>query len=98
MPHEFKTDLFMYPSIQSSMKDINFAINPNTVDECLMLKYLLILQVTDLDLENNLIRVDTTHYGISDGSKIDIRLSGTFSHGLDPVYLEILEEFNRIEE
>lgn len=93
MPHQAKTDLFLYPSVQSSMKAINIAINPNTVDENLVMKYLLILQVTELDLENGHIQWAVSQYGVCDGDYIDIKPTGTFSDGPYPEYLKVLKEF-----
>lgn len=93
MPHQVRTDLFIYPSIQSSMKAVNIAINPKTVDESLMMKYLLILNVTDLDMENNHIQFAVSHFGIADDKKNIIKPSGDFETGPDATYLEILKEF-----
>jgi hypothetical protein len=93
MPFHARTDLFIYPSIQSSKKAVNIAINPNTVDESLMMKYLLILNVTKLDIESSNIEFATSRFGIVEGHKIVIKPSGNLTTGADPVYLEILKEF-----
>lgn len=93
MPHQAKTDLFLYPSIQSSLKAINIAINPSTVDESLVMKYLLILKVTEMDLESGHIKWAVSQYGLCNGEKVALKPSGTFSEGPDPTYLKILEEF-----
>lgn len=93
MPNNAKTDLFLYPSIQSEKKVINIAINPNTVDESLIMKYLLILEVTELDLERNHIQFAISQYGICDGNKINLKPTGTFAEGPDQTYLKILQEF-----
>lgn len=91
MPHHTRTDFFMYPSIQSSLKAINIAINP--VDESLMMKYLLILNVTELDIENNHIQFAVSHFGMVEGNKILVKPTGNFATGPDSMYLEILKDF-----
>lgn len=93
MPHDLRTDFFIYPSIQSSMKGVNIAINPETADKHLTMKYLLILKVTELDIQNNHIQISVSHFGSVVGNRILIKSSGSHSMGPDPDYLKIFKEF-----
>jgi hypothetical protein len=94
MPHSARTELFLYPSNQSLLRGINIAISPKTVDEDLILKYVLILQVPTIALQDNHIGLSVSHYGVCDGKKIDIKPTGALSTGLDPFYEKVvLPEF-----
>lgn len=89
MPHHLRTDFFIYPSIQSDKKGVNVAINPNTVDEHLEMKYLLILRVTEIALDKNHIQYSISEYGVNDGNKINIKPVTPW----DETYAKVLREF-----
>lgn len=61
--HELKSDVLMYPSVQSLNNGVNLAIRPNFVDNNLRLNHLYILHLNDFDLVKGLINVTIFNYG-----------------------------------
>lgn len=61
--HDFKTDVLMYPSVQSLNNGINLAIRPNFVDNHLRLNHLYILSINDFNRSNGIINVTIFNYG-----------------------------------
>jgi hypothetical protein len=61
--HEFKTDVLMYPSVQSLKNGVNLAIRPNFVDNNLRLHRLYILGLNSYDLLRGLMNVTIFNYG-----------------------------------
>ncbi len=50
--HKLRTDLFLYPSIQTDKRSINIAIHPNYVDTNMRLVRIYSIEVKDIDQEN----------------------------------------------
>ncbi len=93
MPNKLRTDILIYPSIQANKKNVNFAINPITVDTHMEMKYLLILQADSISLNENKIQFSTLNYGVCESNRIKIMPVGTSDENLDPNYIDILKFF-----
>jgi hypothetical protein len=61
--HDFKTDILMYPSVQSLKNGVNFAIRPNFVDNNLRLNHLYILSLNSYNLTKGEMNVTLYNYG-----------------------------------
>lgn len=61
--HNFRTDIFIYPSSQTNWKTVNFAIHPNTVTEKLKLTRVFKLKVTQFSKEEFSTSVNISHIG-----------------------------------
>jgi len=61
--HDFKTDVLMYPSVQSLKSGVNLAIRPNFVDNNLRLNHLYILSLNSYDLSKGTMNVTLYNYG-----------------------------------
>jgi hypothetical protein len=61
--HDLKTDILMYPSVQSLNNGVNLAIRPNFVDNNLRLNHLYILSVDSYDLTEGKMNVTLFNYG-----------------------------------
>src|SRR5690606_4152403 len=48
-----RPDIFIYPSVQTNNKSVNFAVHPNTVVEKLNLKRVFKLKVTEINHEKH---------------------------------------------
>jgi len=68
--HNYRTDIFMYPSYQTDRKHANFAIHPNVVTEKMQLKSVYKINVQKLDLNKGLCVVTTTKIGKNEDSII----------------------------
>lgn len=62
--HNFRTDILMYPSVQTFFKGINLAMHPNFVDNNLRLKRLYIINLEKYDPNSSTINVTTKKYGV----------------------------------
>ena len=60
--HPSRTDILMYPSVQSRYKGMNFAIHPNFVENNLKMSRLYIMEVKDFNLKTNKIEVSVYKY------------------------------------
>lgn len=60
--HNFRTDIIIYPSVQSSFKGVNFALHPNFVENNLKLVRLYVCNFSEFDSLKNLIKISTTKY------------------------------------
>jgi hypothetical protein len=61
--HDLKTDVLMYPSVQSLNNGINLAIRPNFVDNNLRLNHLYILSIDRYNLTAGEMNVTLYNYG-----------------------------------
>lgn len=61
--HTFKTDVLMYPSVQSLKNGVNLAIRPNFVDNNLRLNHLYILSLNSYNLTKGEMNVTLFNYG-----------------------------------
>lgn len=68
--HNYRTDIFMYPSYQTDRKHVNFAIHPNVVTEKMQLKSVYKINVENLDLNKGICTVTTTKIGKNEDSII----------------------------
>ena len=89
MPHKLQTNLFIYPSIQADRKAVNIAVSPQTVDTSMVMKYMLICNVTEMNIEQNIIKVDVIEYGVCDNGKVKIKPV----HPYDRVYEFVYNQF-----
>lgn len=60
--HSFRTDILMYPSIQTYFKGVNLAINPNFVENHLELKRLYIVTLENYNPNDGNIQVQISNY------------------------------------
>lgn len=68
--HKFRTDVLMYPSVQTVFKGINFAIQPNFVENNLKLKRLYIVRFDKFDPLSGRISISFSKYGVVEKSII----------------------------
>jgi len=61
--HNLKTDILMYPSIQTQYTGINLAINPNYVDNNMQLKRLYIMELDKYEPESRKMKFTLSQYG-----------------------------------
>jgi hypothetical protein len=61
--HNFKTDILMYPSIQTQYTGINLAINPNYVDNHMQIKRLYIMELDKYEPESRKMKFTLSRYG-----------------------------------
>lgn len=61
--HNFRPDVFIYPSAQTSRKTVNFAVHPNTVAQKLLLEKVFKLRVLEFNPESGSCKVDISHVG-----------------------------------
>lgn len=67
-----RSDLMIYPSIVSDLRAVNFAVHPNVIDNCSVLKNIYIIKVSNYDKENDILSITLHHkMGIVINSKID---------------------------
>jgi hypothetical protein len=52
--HNLRTDILIYPSVQTDRMAVNFAIQPNFVDESMVLEKVYVLSAKDIVLKNGL--------------------------------------------
>ncbi|WP_179320899.1 hypothetical protein [Winogradskyella helgolandensis] len=68
--HNLKTDILMYPSIQTQYTGINFAINPNYVDNYMQLNRLYIMELVKYNPETREMKFSLSQYGEIKGNGI----------------------------
>ena len=61
--HNYNTDILLYPSVQSEMKGVNLAINPNFVDNHLQLERCYIIEVNSYDIKTGKFNITFLEYG-----------------------------------
>lgn len=61
--HNYNTDILLYPSVQSEMKGVNLAINPNFVDNHLHLQCCYIVEVNSYDIKTGIFSITFLEYG-----------------------------------
>lgn len=61
--HKQRTDVFIYPSVRTDKKSLNYAIAPNVVDSLLQLKYVVIARIKHLDKSKGIAKVSISEYG-----------------------------------
>ena len=69
-PHEVKTDILIYPSVQTLYQGINMAISPNFVDRCLTPSRFYIVEVTDINKNDWTMSFNCTTYGTLENHQI----------------------------
>ncbi|MCG6189104.1 RES family NAD+ phosphorylase [Maribellus maritimus] len=69
-PHNYRTDIFIYPSHQTERKHVNFAIHPNVVTEKMQLKSVYKMNIEKLNLDEGFCTVKTTQIGKNNDSII----------------------------
>lgn len=52
-----RTDVFIYPSVKSDTKTINYAIHPNTVDQKMLLNIIYAIRITNLEYADKHIKL-----------------------------------------
>ncbi len=93
---KYRTDILMYPSLQTDSRSINFAIHPNFVDERMYLKAVFRLKVDDMKYLNSQIHSMTytfKNYGIMKESSLIWRPDMRDSEEFQP----ILDEFRKLD-
>lgn len=69
--HNLKTDILMYPSIQTQYTGINLAINPNYVDNYMQLNRLYIMELVKYNPETREMKFSLIQYGEVKGNGIN---------------------------
>lgn len=65
-PHNYRTDIFLYPSIQTNFSSANFAIHPNCVQHKMELVRVYKLYVSDLNKETKTFNSKFTWTGLNE--------------------------------
>ena len=68
--HNFRSDMIIYPSAQSESKSVNFAIQPNFVDNSMKIERFYILTLDSFDNETNKFGLSFLKYGKIDKNVI----------------------------
>lgn len=68
--HNFRSDMIIYPSAQSDSKSVNFAIQPNFVDNCMQVERFYILTLDSYNDKTNEFSVTFLKYGFVDKNVI----------------------------
>lgn len=68
--HNFRTDILMYPSVQTYFKGVNLAINPNFVENHLELKRLYVITLENYNPKNGNVQVTISNYAEVDKNMI----------------------------
>ena len=55
--HGHRPDIFLYPSIQSERKSVNFAVHPNAVSQKLLLENIYSININSIEKDNNRISI-----------------------------------------
>jgi hypothetical protein len=71
--HDLKTDILMYPSVQSLNNGVNLAIRPSFADNNLRLNHLYILSINSFNLTEGKMHVTLFNYGEIINNDIDWR-------------------------
>lgn len=61
--HNMCTDILLYPSVQTLMQGVNFAINPNFVDNHMRVKRFYIVELQSYDKESGEFKITFHKYG-----------------------------------
>jgi hypothetical protein len=69
-PHNFRTEILIYPSVQTLYKGVNIAIHPNFVDTKMFATRFYIVEIDSFDREKGLINISYTTYGTIERSQI----------------------------
>ncbi|MBW8201842.1 RES domain-containing protein [Flagellimonas abyssi] len=69
-PHNYATDILMYPSIQTDYKGVNMAIHPNFVDNRMKLLRFYIVELKSHNLDSGRFNISITKYGLINRNKI----------------------------
>jgi len=69
-PHNFRTEILIYPSVQTLYKGVNIAIHPNFVDSKMYATRFYIIDVNSFDKEKGMINISFSTYGTVERSQI----------------------------
>jgi len=69
-PHNFSTDILIYPSVQSRYNGINMAINPNFVDQQMYAEHFYIVEIDSIDVETQEFNMRFVEYGSMENNSI----------------------------
>jgi hypothetical protein len=69
-PHNFRTDILIYPSVQTQYKGVNIAIHPNFVDNKMFATRFYIVEVNFFDRGKGIINISFLTYGTVERSQI----------------------------
>lgn len=61
--HNYRSDIIIYPSVQTDRKSINMAIHPNFVDNNMKLDRLYVVELNDYDATTNHFNLSIVKYG-----------------------------------
>ncbi|SHJ36516.1 hypothetical protein SAMN05444280_11780 [Tangfeifania diversioriginum] len=61
-PHNFRTDILMYPSVQTMHKGVNLALSPNFVENYLKLDRLYVVSLDNFNSNNGNVKVQFHEY------------------------------------
>ena len=86
--HNLKTDILMYPSIQTQYTGINLAINPNYADNYMQINRLYIMELVKYNPETRKMKFSMTQYGEVKGNGINWKNINPE----DKHYLKIIKE------
>lgn len=91
--HDYRADIFVYPSVKSGLKSINFAIHPNFVDCFMKIIRIYSVQIQYINPSTGLFNISIDKYADIEGSNVIWKnINPNDNH-----YLEILKNDFRIE-
>lgn len=61
--HNYRSDIIIYPSVQTESKSVNFAIQPNFVDNCMKVERFYIAELDYYDKKTNKFGLTFSQYG-----------------------------------
>ena len=62
--HNYRTDVLMYPSVQTQFKGVNLAMQPNFVENCLKMTRLYILDLNNYNSEKDTVEITISKFAI----------------------------------
>ncbi len=68
--HDFRADILIYPSVQSSLRGVNFALNPNFVEHNAFLSRLYVISVGEYNTNTSRIKFCISEFAEVVGSNI----------------------------
>ncbi|KQC33549.1 hypothetical protein AAU57_09650 [Nonlabens sp. YIK11] len=69
-PHEYATDILLYPSNQTNRKGVNLAISPNFVDNRMFIERFYIVELNNIKPSKDQLNITLTKFGEVKNSKV----------------------------
>lgn len=62
--HNYRTDVLMYPSVQTQFKGVNLAMQPNFIENCLKMTRLYILNLNNYNSEKDTVEITISKFAV----------------------------------